>query len=498
MAAGERIILSIDQGTTGTTVLLVALGRQLTVVGRGYCELAQHFPQPGWVEHDLAEIWTSVQVATGRALAAADLPPTAVHSIGVANQRETVGVWRPDGQPLGRAIVWQDRRTSSLCRRLVDLGHEQGVRAKTGLVLDPYFSASKILWRSQHDGELRALMRAGAVRVGTVDSWLLACLTGHRGRHATDVTNAARTMLFDIHRRAWDPGLCDLFGLDNAQVLPEVLDNADRFGVTADAGVIPDGIPICGVAGDQCAALFGQSCLDEGMAKCTYGTGAFALVNTGTEPVASARGLISTIAWRHRGATCYALEGSIFVAGAIIQWLRDGLGIIRHSSEVEALAASVSDSGGVTLVPALTGLGAPHWRPQARGLLAGLTRGTGPGHIARAALEGIALQVLDLLESMRLECGGALGVLRVDGGASANGLLMQLQADLLGIAIERPRQLESTALGAALWAAIGDGTIAAPEQVRSMWDCETQFVPCRERTHLRDLMQAWQRRVLEA
>ena len=492
------LILAIDQGTTGTTCLVVEVGEQVQVLGRGYHELPQHFPQPGWVEHDLAEIWASVGHSAAQALARACVGRDAVHAIGLTNQRETVCLWYLDGRPASRAVVWQDRRTASLCRRLSDLGHEEGVRRRTGLVLDPYFSGSKILWLVQNDPELKAALAAGRVRVGTVDSWLLACLTGHQGAHLTDVTNAARTMLFDIHQLSWDPELCALFGNLSPRVLPEVRGNAGDFGRTRDVGFIADDVPICGVAGDQCAALFGQACLTTGMAKCTYGTGAFALVNTGQQVVASARGLISTIAWRHQERTVYALEGSIFVAGAIVQWLRDGLGLIQHSHEIEALARQVPNSGGVTLVPALTGLGAPHWRPEARGLLRGLTRGTTRAHIARAALEGIALQVLDLLESMRLELSGALQGMRVDGGASANNMLMQLQADLLGIAIQRPQMVESTALGAAYWAALGAGIFTSTEDVARSWRLEETFVPCEDRTHLRDVLTLWQQAVASA
>ena len=493
----DATILAIDQGTTGTTCLVVRLGHEVQILGRGYAEVPQHFVQPGWVEHDMRDLWKSVASSCQKALQAASIQASELAAIGITNQRETTCVWDTGGAPLHRAIVWQDRRTASVCRALADAGHEAMVRQRTGLLLDPYFSASKLMWLLEHADAVKTQVSAGKARFGTVDSWLMWQLTDGKS-HVTDVTNAARTLLFDIHRCAWDEELLALFGGIPAAMLPEVRDNTAHFGVTSGVGFLPDGIPIHGAAGDQHAALFGQACTQPGMAKCTYGTGAFALVNTGAQAVQSTRGLVSTIAWRHACRTEYALEGSTFVAGAIVQWLRDGLQIIGSSAEVETLAAQVPDSGGVTLVPALTGLGAPHWRPQARGLIDGITRGTTRAHIARAALEGIALQVYDLLDAMRLDSGGALLQLRVDGGAAANAMLMQFQADLLGIPTHRPVHVESTALGAAFLAALGAGIFQGIGEVEAAWKNERTFTPCQDRTYVRDVVQRWHAAVLKA
>ncbi|HET6343633.1 MAG TPA: glycerol kinase, partial [Myxococcota bacterium] len=439
-------ILAIDQGTTGTTCLVVDLGAGSAgkVRGRGYRELPQHFPKPGWVEHDLEQICSSVCDAAALALTHAGLAGQDIAAIGITNQRETSGVWDGSGRPLARAIVWQDRRTASECRALAEAGHAPLFKARTGLVPDPYFSGTKLGWLLAHTPGLRERAGRGEARFGTIDTWLLYKLTGGDA-FATDATNASRNLLFDIHRGGWDEELAGLFGDIPRGMLPRVQASSGVFGETRGVPGLPDGIPIAGVAGDQQAALFGQACFDAGMAKCTYGTGAFALVNTGTQAEASAHGLLTTIAWQLGDTITYALEGSVFVAGAVVQWLRDGLHMFRSSHEVEALAAEVEDSGGVTVVPALTGLGAPHWRPNARGAITGITRGTTRGHIARAALEGIALQVADLLVAMGQDHGGALKVLRVDGGASANNLLMQFQADVLGLEIHRPPMVETTA-----------------------------------------------------
>jgi glycerol kinase len=450
------LILAIDQGTTGSTVLVVDAGR--IVRGRGYRELPQIYPRPGEVEHDPEAIWGSVLGAMGDAIGGVD--PARIAAIGITNQRETTLVWdRADGKPIGNAIVWQDRRTARQCAAMKDAGHERRVRERTGLVLDPYFSGTKLRWMLDNVGGLRERAEAGKVAFGTVDSFLIWRLTGGRV-HATDVSNASRTLLFDIVDRAFSPELCALFGVPPA-MLPEARPSAGRIAETKGVPGLPDGIPITGVAGDQQAALYGQDCTDPGDAKCTFGTGAFLLMNIGTEPKLSKRGLLTTVAWtldtETTRATAYALEGSAFIAGALVQWLRDGLGIIAAASEIEALARSVPDSGGVTIVPALTGLGAPHWRAEARGLITGLTRGTTRAHIARAALEAIALQNVDLVNAMQEDAGRTINSLRVDGGAAANDLLMQLESDLLGVQIFRPEMVESTALGAAKLAALGVG-----------------------------------------
>ena len=473
-------ILAIDQGTTGTTCLLVRFrddGR-IAVVGRGYAELLQHFPQPGWVEHDLDAIWTTVLQSIQQALAGVRLKAGALAGIGITNQRETTGIWRPDGSPLHRALVWQDRRTAAACEALRGAGHAALVRARTGLVIDPYFSGTKLAWLLQHVPDARQLANRGELRFGTIDTWLVHCLTG--GAHITDVSNAARTMLFDIDRLAWDETLCALLGDIPGSLLPRVCSNAEIYGHTRNVPGLPDGIPVAGMAGDQHAALFGQACLEPGMAKCTYGTGAFVLVNTGSQRLESHNDLLTTVAWKLGETVHYALEGSIFVAGAAVQWLRDGLGIIRSSDEVEALAAQVPDAQGVVFVPALTGLGAPHWRPEARGLLHGLTRGTSRAHIARATLEGIGLQVHDLLIAMREDLGAPVRVLRVDGAAAANNLLMQFQADLLGLELHRPVNVETTAVGAALLAALGSGLRTDVGEISRSWQLERCFTSGRD------------------
>jgi glycerol kinase len=454
--AVQDLVVAIDQGTTGTTVLLVDAAR--TVRGRGYREFAQIYPRPGEVEHDPEAIWGSVTGALGDALGGVDARRIA--ALGITNQRETTLLWERDGgRPVANAIVWQDRRTAPFCAALKAAGHEAAVRERTGLVLDPYFSATKIRWLLDDIAGLRARAEAGAIAFGTVDSFLIWRLTDGQV-HATDVTNASRTLLMDLRARRFSDELCALFGVP-AALLPEIQPSAGRIGQTRGVPGLPDGIPIAGVAGDQQAALFGQDCTEPGDAKCTFGTGAFLLMNVGAEPRMSSRGLLSTVAWTletpsARG-TAYALEGSAFVAGALVQWLRDGLGIIAQAAEVEALARQVPDSGGVTIVPAMAGLGAPHWRPEARGLISGITRGTTRAHLARAALEAIALQNVDLVSAMEADAGRTINSLRVDGGAAANNLLMQLQANLLGVQIFRPEMVEATALGAAKLAARGIG-----------------------------------------
>jgi glycerol kinase len=460
----KDLILAIDQGTTGTTVLVV--DQKLTVRARGYREFAQIYPHPGEVEHDPEAIWASVTGALGDAMAGQE--PDRIAAIGITNQRETTLLWERDGgRPVANAIVWQDRRTAPLCAALREAGHETLLRQRTGLVLDPYFSATKIRWLLDNVTGLRARAEAGAIAFGTIDTFLVWRLSGGKV-HATDVTNASRTLLFDLETLRFSNELCAIFEVPPT-LLPDVRPSSGRIAATLGVPGLPDGIPITGIAGDQQAALYGQDCTDTGDAKCTFGTGAFLLMNVGPRPIPSQRGLLTTVAWTLSedssigntfgpgGRTAYALEGSAFVAGALVQWLRDGLGIIEKTAEIEALARSVPDSGGVTIVPALAGLGAPHWRPEARGLISGITRGTTKAHIARAALEAIALQNVDLLKAMQADAGRPVNNLRVDGGASANDLLMQLQADFLGVQIFRPEMLESTALGAAKLAARGVG-----------------------------------------
>ncbi len=485
-------ILAIDQGTTGSTCLLVrAADDGLTVVGRHGVEFPQHFPKPGWVEHDLSEIWQATEQAISGALAAAGVDAKSIAAIGITNQRETTGLWDAASRPAHHAIVWQDRRTAERCMALREAGHGPLIKSRTGLVIDPYFSGTKIAWLLEQVPGLRERANKGELRFGTIDTWLVWKLTSGT-THITDVSNASRTLLFDIHRQRWDDELCGLLGEVPQSLLPEVHDSCEVYGKTRGLAVLPDGIPIAGIAGDQQAALFGQACFAPGAAKCTYGTGAFALVSTGTTAVPSEHGLLTTIAWRLRGETTYALEGSTFIAGAIVQWLRDGLGFFGSSAEIEALAQSVPDTGGVVLVPALTGLGAPHWRPEARGAIFGLTRGTTRAHIARAALEGVALQIHDLLGAMRADSKQPLTILRVDGGASANALLMQFQADVLGVEIHRPRVLETTAFGAACLAGLGVGIFSDLDEVAKAWRLDRSFKPNMPAAAVREHVARWQ------
>jgi glycerol kinase len=468
----RRFVLALDQGTTGSTALLV--DPDGAVRARGYAELPQHFPQPGWVEHEPAQIWATTVQALGRAVAAAGITPAEIAAVGITNQRETTVLWeRATGRPIGNAIVWQCRRTAALCDRLRAEGAEPEIRRKTGLVVDPYFSGTKIRWMLDHDPALRPRAERGDLCFGTVDSWLLWQLTGGRV-HATDPSNASRTLCYDIHALAWDEGLCRILGVPMT-VLPDVKPSAGVFGETA-AGPLPAGIPVTGIAGDQQAALFGQACVEPGMAKNTYGTGCFALLNTGPRAVASAEGLLTTVAWTVEGATAYALEGAVFIAGAAVQWLRDGLGIIKQAAETEALARSVADTGGVYLVPAFVGLGAPYWDPYARGTLVGITRGTTRAHLARATLEAIAYQSRDVLDTMKRESGVPLRTLRVDGGAAANDFLCQFQADVLGVEVLRPSVTETTGLGAAYLAGVGAG-LWKSRDLGGRWKLERKFTP---------------------
>jgi len=480
------MILAIDQGTTGSTALLV--DRNLTVVGKVTVDFPQHFPQPGWVEHDPEEIWFSVRQAVTRLLQQTATAPAAIAAIGITNQRETGLIWeRNSGRPLGNAIVWQDRRSAIICQELNDRGLESLFREKTGLVFDPYFAGTKLTWRLRQEGGLRTRAKSGELAFGTIDSFLVWRLTGGRV-HVTDVSNASRTLLMDINSLAWDAQLADHLEVP-LELLPEIRSCSETYGTTAGLDFLPDGIPVAGMAGDQQAALFGQACFGTGEGKCTYGTGAFILVNTGEKPIPSQSGLLTTIAWQIGSEVRYALEGSAFIAGAAVQWLRDGLGLIHQAGEIEALAASVPDSGG---------LGAPHWLSDARGLISGITRGTSKAHLARATLEGIALQIYELATAMSHDLGRPLGDFKVDGGAAANNLLMQIQADLLQVPVIRPQTVETTALGAAMLAGLAVGVWSDQSEVRNSWRQERKFLPNAAGNWHTELLQRWQREVTKA
>ncbi len=488
-------IVSIDQGTTGTTVLV--LDTRATVLGRGYREITQHYPQPGWVEHDPEEIWESVLIAARAALDSAGIGPDRVKAVGITNQRETVVAWdRATGKPCHRAIVWQCRRTAPQTERLKAEGLEPLFTQRTGLLLDPYFSGTKLAWLLDNVPGLRDDAEAGRIAAGTIDSWLIWKLSGGRS-HVTDVTNASRTLLMGLETQKWDDELCRILSVP-PRMLPEILPCDAVFGRVTGLSVLPEGVPVSGVAGDQQAALFGQACFSPGEAKCTFGTGAFMLMNTGSKPVMSTHRLLTTVAWRMGGCTSYALEGSAFIAGALVQWLRDGLGIISKSSEIEALAASVPDTGGVVVVPALAGLSAPHWRPEARGLIRGISRATTRGHLARAALVGIALQNAEILTAMEADAGQRLSSLKVDGGASANNLLMQIQSDLLDCRITRPAMVETTALGAAFLAGLGAGLYRDTGEIAAAWRADRDFVPGMDASERARVMETWHEAVSRA
>jgi glycerol kinase len=480
------LILAIDQGTTGSTCLVV--DPTMSVLGKHTCDFPQHFPEPGQVEHDPAEIWTSVCDAIAGALQRAAVDPKRIAAIGVTNQRETSLVWRRDGSPLHRAIVWQDRRTAPACEALRARGLGDRIRELTGLVLDPYFSATKLAWILDH-ADARGAAAKGELLAGTVDCYLVWRLTAGEV-HATEPSNASRTMLWPLAGGGWSAELCDALGVP-ATILPDVRPCTASFGTTRGVPGLPDGIPIRGIAGDQQAALFGQACFSPAQAKCTYGTGAFMVLNTGARIVPSTHGLLTSVAWQIGDETTWCIEGSSFMAGAVVQWLRDGLGLITSAAEIEALAQSVPDSGGVTLVPGHAGLGAPHWRPDARGLISGITRGTTKAHIARAALEGIALQIADLATAMAADLGRPLDLLRVDGGAAANDLLMQLQSDLLGVPLDRPRMLEATGLGAAALAGLGIGVWSDLPALAGCWQRDRRFEPSAPADALADVRARW-------
>jgi len=491
----RRHVLALDQGTTGSTALVVDPDGR--VLARGYAELPQYFPKPGWVEHDPEEIWSSVERSARAALAEARVTGSEVAAVGITNQRETTVVWeRATGAPIHRAIVWQCRRTAPLCDRLRADGVEGLVRKTTGLVLDAYFSGTKIRWLLDEIPGARRRAERGDLAFGTVDSWLLWKLTGGRV-HGTDATNASRTLCLDIKTGDWSDEMLKILGVPRA-VLPAVGPSAGGLGETADLGWLPRGVPIAGIAGDQQAALFGQACLAPGAAKNTYGTGCFMLLNTGEAPVASSRGLVTTIAWRIGGRTTYALEGSVFIAGAAIQWLRDGLGLLRNAAESQALAESVPDTGGVYLVPAFVGLSAPHWDMYARGTIVGLTRGTTSAHLVRAALEAIAFQSRDVLEAMAADAGTAVRELRVDGGAAANDFLCQFQADILKVAVLRPRVIETTALGAAYLAGLGARVWRSLDDVERRWTLERRFEPRLDEATRAARYDGWRRAVERA
>ena len=488
----QRYVLAIDQGTTSSRAML--FDRAGAVAGSAQREFRQIFSQPGWVEHDPQEILASVLATIAEVLASVQVDAGELAGIGITNQRETTVVWdRHTGQPVYNAIVWQSRQSLAICERLEVDGYAPLVREKTGLLIDAYFSGSKIRWILDHVDGARARAKRGDLLFGTIDSWLIWNLTGGR-LHVTDVSNAARTLLFDIHTRQWDDELLRMLDIPRS-LLPQVRSCSEVYGYTVALPGLPAGVPISGVAGDQQAALFGQACLTRGMAKNTYGTGCFLLLNTGTGAVPSSHQLVSTIAWKREDRIDYALEGSVFIAGAVVQWLRDGLKIIRSAAEVETLAASVPDNGGVYLVPAFAGLGAPHWDAYARGAIFGLTRGSTAAHIARAALESIAYQSAEVLRAMQGDAGLALAELRVDGGATANNLLMQFQADLLGVPVVRPKVQETTALGAAYLAGLAVGYWKNTDDIRANWRVDRRFEPQMSRERAVELTAGWDKAV---
>ncbi len=490
-----KYILALDQGTTSSRSIIYS--ESLRVIATAQKEFTQHFPQPGWVEHDGMEIWETILSTAREAIAKAGISAGEIAALGITNQRETVIVWdRKTGLPVHHAIVWQDRRTGEAMNALREAGKESLVQQRTGLLLDPYFSASKIRWILQEipDGQARA--EAGELAAGTIDSWLIYKLTGGAS-HVTDVSNASRTMLMNIRKGDWDAELLSLFNIP-AAILPRIAPSSGSLGVT-DAAHFGASIPVTSAIGDQQSALFGQLCTKPGLVKCTYGTGCFLLEFTGQDAISSTNRLLTTIAWKiGEGSLQYALEGSVFMGGASIQWLRDGLGIIKSAPEVEELANRVNDSAGVFLVPAFTGLGAPYWDPQARGTILGLTRGTTSAHIARATLEGIAFQVSDLVTAMEKDSGKKITTLRVDGGASASNLLMQTQSDLLGCTVERPANLESTALGAAMLAGLGAGIWPSIEELSKIRSVERRFEPEITAQSRRSRLKIWKRAVKRA
>ena len=488
-----KYVLSVDQGTTSSRAIVY--DESLSVRGTGQYEFEQIFPQPGLVEHDPEAIWHTTQRAIDTSLVNAAINGSEISAIGITNQRETVVVWdKTSGQPIYNAIVWQDRRTANACNVLKAQGAEPEVNSKTGLLLDPYFSATKIRWILDNVPGANALAEQGQLLCGTIDSWLIWKLTAGN-THAIEISNASRTALLNIHTASWDDELLKIFGIP-ATLLPKIVESSI---VIADAQVAPlEGTPISGAAGDQQAALFGQNCFQKGDAKCTYGTGCFLLTNIGDTPALSSSRLLTTVAWSINNQLTYALEGSVFIGGALIQWLRDNLAIIDHAAEVETLARSVEDNGGITLVPAFAGLGAPYWDPDARGTLLGITRGTSKAHIARAALEAIAHQVTDVIEVMRTDLDGSLNTIKVDGGACANNLLMQLQADFSNLGVTRATNLESTALGAATLAGLGTGVWPSVETLAGLWHADKTFTPSVNDEERETARNTWRRAIARA
>jgi len=487
-----RFILALDQGTTSSRAIV--FDEAGGIRGSAQQEFRQIFPQPGWVEHDATEIWATQSGVMHEALAKAGVQARDVAAIGITNQRETTLVWeRKSGRPIANAIVWQDRRTAAMCDELRAAGNAALIAEKTGLVIDAYFSGTKLKWLLDNVPDARALAARGELAFGTIDSWLIFQMTEGRV-HVTDATNASRTMLFDIRSGDWDDELLALFDVPRS-VLPQVVASS---GVCAETTLDGVPVPIAGIAGDQQAALFGQACLTPGLAKNTYGTGCFLLMNTGTSAVASRNNLVTTVAWKREGVLDYALEGSVFIAGAVVQWLRDGLQIIRSAPDIEALAASVGDNGGVYFVPAFAGLGAPHWDSYARGSVFGMTRGTTAGHLARAALESIAFQSADVLDAMQKDAAITLSELRVDGGAAANDLLMQFQADVLGVPVVRPQVVETTALGAAYLAGLAVGYWTSDADVVANWRVDRRFEPSMSRDRVAEMRARWEKAVERA
>ena len=485
-------ILALDQGTTSSRAII--FDREGTAMGSAGDEIRQIYPRPGWVEHDPEDIWATQSASAIGVLKICGLTHADIAAIGITNQRETTLVWdRATGRPVHNGIVWQDRRTAGFCDQLRGAGHAQRFKDRTGLVLDPYFSGTKIRWILDNVAGARARAERGDLAFGTVDSWLLWKLTQGRA-HVTDPSNASRTLLYNIHEGDWDDALLEILGVPRS-MLPQVRPSSGVFG---SADLLGSPIPICGVAGDQQAALFGQVCTKPGMVKNTYGTGCFLLMNTGAQPVASANNLLTTVAWDAAGQQQYALEGSVFIGGAVVQWLRDGLGLIASSEEVEALAAQVPNNGGVVMVPAFAGLGAPHWDPYARGAVLGLTRGSSAAHIARAALESIAYQSADVIRAMEADAGIRLAEVRVDGGATANDLLMQFQADMLGVPVVRPVVKETTALGAAYLAGLSTGYWRSVDEIASLWRIDRTFEPQMDASRAGALRAQWSRAVARA
>lgn len=485
----EKFILALDQGTTSSRAIVFNHGGDIISVAQK--EFTQIYPQPGWVEHDATEIWSTQVSVAAEAVVKAGLSPKSIAALGITNQRETTIVWeKATGKPVGNAIVWQDRRTAAFCDELKKAGHAASIQQKTGLIIDAYFSATKIKWILDHTEGARQKAENGELLFGTVDSWLLWNLTSGKV-HATDVTNASRTMLFNIHQLQWDHELLELFQIP-AAMLPQVRSSSEVYGETA-GNLFAATIPVAGIAGDQHAALFGQMCTSAGMVKNTYGTGCFMLMNIGAKPILSQNSLVTTVAWKIGDEVQYALEGSIFIGGAVVQWLRDGLGIIASSGDVENLAGRVSDTGGVYMVPAFAGLGAPHWNQHARGTIVGITRGTTSAHIARAALESIAFQTMDVLKAMENDAQVSIKELRVDGGATIDDLLMQIQADFIGATVVRPKITETTAMGAAYLAGLAVGYWQNISEIEQQWKVDRMFTP--GENNVQERIREWQRAV---